>query len=163
MLAADDVENIDQSGEGASGVLSITRGRADGVDNLRLGVSFSADGFGNFQESFQLQRRLRDHQWRMQWRKFFDFAGVAYDEGVTWRITYDSDHFRMRGIAGDDNMTAFLCRTLGQSLHASYKWTGRVNNPGRALFQFGLNLRRHAVRPNYGNLIRRYFGRILNG
>src|SRR3989442_9392733 len=163
MLAADDVENIDQSGEGAGRVLSITRGRADGVDNLRLGVSFSADGFGNFQKCFQLQRRLRDYQGRVQRRKFFDFAGVAYDEGVVRRITYNSDHFRMGGVAGDDNMTAFLCRALRQSLHASYKWAGRVNNPGRALFQFGLNLRRHSVRANYGNLIRGYFGRILNG
>src|SRR2546428_6898033 len=163
MLAADDVENIDQSGEGASGVLSIARSRANGVDNLRLGVSSSADGFGNFQESLQLERRLRDHQWCMQRRKFFDFAGVAYDEGVIWRITYDSDHFRMRGIARDHNMTALLGRTLGQSLHASYKWAGRVNHPGRALLQFGLNLRRHSVRTDYGNLIRRYFRRILNG
>ena len=163
MLAADDVENIDQSGEGAGRVLSITRGRADGVDNLRLGVSFSADGFGNFQKCFQLQRRLRDYQRRVQRRKFFDLAGVAYDEGVIWRITYNSDHFRMRGIARDDDMTALLGRALCQSLHASYKWTGRVNNPGRALFQFGLNLRRHAVRANYRNFIRRYFRRILHG
>src|SRR2546428_13340876 len=163
MLAADDVENIDQSGEGASGVLSIARSRANGVDNLRLGVSFSADGFGNFQESLQLERRLRNHQRRMQRGKFFDFAGVAYDEGVIWRITYNSDHFGMRGIARDHNMTALLGRALRQSLHASYKWTGRINNPGRALFQFGLNLRRHAVRANYRNFIRRYFSRILHG
>src|SRR2546425_56051 len=145
MLAADDVENIDQSGESASGVLSIARGRADGVDNLRLGVSFSADGFGNFQERFQLERRLRDNQRRVQRGKFFDFAGVAYDEGVIWRITYNSDHFRMLGVPGDDNMTAVLGRALGQSLHASYKGTGGIDNPGRALLQFGLNLRRHAV------------------
>src|SRR5437899_850706 len=120
MLAANDVENIDQSGESASGILSITRGRADGVDNLRLGVSFSADGFSNFQKCFQLQRRLRDYQRRVQRRKFFDLAGVAYDEGVIWRITYNSDHFRMRGIDGDDNITAFLGRALRRSVTARY-------------------------------------------
>src|SRR5438445_13555190 len=99
----------------------------------------------------------------MKRRKFFDFAGVAYDEGVIRRIAHNSDHFRLRGIAGDDDMTAVLGRAFRQSLDTSYERTGGIDNPRRALLQFGLNLRRHAVRANYGDLIGGYFSRILNG
>src|SRR6266542_5805294 len=80
MFPANDVENVNQPGQGTRRVLPIARGGADGIDYLRFSVSSCAHRFGNFQKGFQLERRLRDYQRRMQRWKLRDFAGVANHE-----------------------------------------------------------------------------------
>ena len=62
MFAADDVEDIDQSGQRARGILAIASCRADRVDDLGLGVGLCFHCFGHFQKSLQLERRLRNDQ-----------------------------------------------------------------------------------------------------
>ena len=54
VLAADDVEGVDVSGQSARGVLTVARRRADGVDDLRLRVSLRSHGLGRFEEGLEL-------------------------------------------------------------------------------------------------------------
>src|SRR5947209_16060077 len=49
VLAADDVEGFDVSGERARRVLPVARRGADGVDDLRLAVGSLANGVGDFE------------------------------------------------------------------------------------------------------------------
>ena len=52
MLAADDVEDVDQAGQGARGVLTIARSRTDRIYYLRFCISLCFDCFRDFKEGF---------------------------------------------------------------------------------------------------------------
>ena len=163
MLAADDVEDVNQSGQRAGRVLTVARRRTDCVDDLGLGVGFGPDGFGHFQKSFQLECGLRNDQRRVQGRQLLNFTGVADDERVIGRVTNHANHLRMIRIARDHDVAAVFRGALSESLHPVHERAGGIDDAGGALFQFGLYLRRHPVRANYGDLVGPDFRGILDG
>src|SRR5260370_27735367 len=92
-----------------------------------------------------------------------DLVSNSDDERIVRSIADHANHFRMIGITRDDHVTAVSCSTFGQPLHASYKGTGGIDNLRRALFQFGLNLRRHTVRPNDRDFVLLDLAWVLDG
>src|SRR5260370_31514677 len=148
MLAADNVEHVDQPGESSSGILTVARRRADRVYNFRFSVGFRAHGFGHFDKSFQFQRRLGNNQRRMQRRQLFDFARLADNERVVRRIADDAYHLRVIGITGYYDVAPLLRRALRQTLDAGHKRAGSIDDLGGAGFELKLHQPRDAMPPN---------------
>ena len=148
MPAANDVKSIDLAGQRPRCVLAIARRRTNRVDNLGLSICFCADGLSNFEKSFQFDRGLRNHKRSTQGWKQCDFCRITNDVSIVWSVTDYSNHFRVIGIPGNDDIASLFGGSLCEMLYSRNKRTGRVDYFGRPLFKFMLNLGRNAMSAN---------------